>query len=383
MTYQLIASNQTATTFTNAALPEGVTVYYKVSAVSAGGKEGKLTSAVGVTVAATVAANGIIDIVGSTSLNGGGEFADYSGLSGTDNKTWTNSIVNDGVVSLSASRDGLNGEVSTSGFNNGGSYRGAGTEINFTAANTTSSTAGNALTNRTFIAFRLDSRDYTPTNIILKTISLSLWRNGAAAAQNYQLAYDQGNNGYDTGDFLGTPTNITTTANFTLSQTLNTVATNVHEVRLYFWTATATTGNTHLFNVSVTYEAGGQTFMLWATNYGGTNVIGSATNDFDGDKLNNFAEYALNGNPTNAANQGQVSYNSDGSTFRYVHARVANDSSVLYRLLDATQLTGGAWNTNGYSLQTQGPITNGYQLVTNHYPITTDRRFIKLQVGQQ
>lgn len=198
-----------------------------------------------------------IDIVGSTTLNAGGEFADYSAT--TSGFGWGNSGVNDGTVGLSVSRTGFNSDVSSS-FWNTSNYRGTGTEINFTKGSATASDAAMALTDKSFTAIKLDSTSFGSTTITLDTVAVSLWRNGTQAADVYQFAYDSTGNGYDASDFLGTAVTNTTSGvanTFTVSSTLAAMSpATQQEVRLYFWkqgTAGVNSANTHMFNVATTY----------------------------------------------------------------------------------------------------------------------------------
>jgi hypothetical protein len=104
--------------------------------------------------------------------------------------------------------------------------------------------------------------------------------------------------------------------------------------------------------------------------------------DFDGDKLSNLGEYALNGNPTNAADKGLTEVSSDGQFFKVVHAKHATDSSLVYRLLDTTNLVSGASTTNGYVSQFEGPAVGDYKMVTNNYGLAQDQLFIELEIEQ-
>ena len=203
-----------------------------------------------------------IDIVGTTVIGDGGEFADYTAATlglpeGNDVKPWPASVVNDGTVSLSAGRDGLISQVSTAGFNNESNYRGAGAEINFNQSNTFA-TAADVITNNTFLSFQLNSTPFASASVTLDSISLSLWRNGSGASQNFQLAYDAAGDGFGVGDLLGSVTTIGSgtsgTGNtFTVSSPIASSAGTTREVRLYYWGATNGAGNTHLYDVTAAY----------------------------------------------------------------------------------------------------------------------------------
>ncbi len=209
-------------------------------------------------VAASHAAT--IDIVGSTTLGGGGDFGDYSGLSAGNNiQNWLASTVDDGVVGLSVGDTGVNADNSTSGFNNAGSYRGAGTEINFTVGGDSATTAAAAISANQFLSFQLDSTAFASDSFTFDSISVSMWRNGGAAAQSYQFAFDdEGDGTWAVDDLLGSETTNTvsgTTNTFSVSETITSTASTQQEVRLYFWNGTIEAANTHLFDVEATYSA--------------------------------------------------------------------------------------------------------------------------------
>jgi len=108
-----------------------------------------------------------------------------------------------------------------------------------------------------------------------------------------------------------------------------------------------------------------------------------AEGDDDKDNVSNLAEYAINGNPTNAADTGQTGISNDGSTFTYVHAKHATDNSLVYRLIDTTDLVNGTPGTNGYVSQVDGPVVGDYLTVTNNYDMTGKPvQFVELEVEQ-
>ncbi len=121
-------------------------------------------------------------------------------------------------------------------------------------------------------------------------------------------------------------------------------------------------------------------YELWEEEYG---LQEGAEGDDDKDNVSNLAEYAINGNPTNAANTGQTSISNDGSTFTYVHAKHATDNSLVYRLIDTTDLVNGTPGTNGYVSQVDGPVVGDYLMVTNNYDMTGKPvQFVELEVEQ-
>ena len=121
-------------------------------------------------------------------------------------------------------------------------------------------------------------------------------------------------------------------------------------------------------------------YELWEEEYG---LQEGAEGDDDKDNVSNLAEYAINGNPTNAADTGQTGISNDGSTFTYVHAKHATDNSLVYRLIDTTDLVNGTPGTNGYVSQVDGPVDGDYLTVTNNYDMTGKPvLFVELEVEQ-
>lgn len=385
--YSVVASNLVLNGYTDISVTGGETYYYKVTATDFAGNESALSTEVPAAVQALVA-DGTIDIIGNTTGEPGGEFADYSSLG--ENAAWDDSEDDDGVVRFSISRTSLySNEVSAAKWK-ASTYTGPNTEINFTkgTAGTVALDRANALTNKAFIAIQLDSSGFDSAPFTLDSVAIAMWRNGTASPTDYQFAYDDEGDGFDSGDFIGdgVSNNLDGTNNtFTNTVTLTTAQATSHEVRMYYWGGGTTfSGHTHLFAATAEYTAGDVDYYgNWASQFGGTNVIGTATDDYDNDGISNLGEYAINGNPTNAAERGQFSVLNDGSTFTYVHSKVTDNENLIYRLLDTIDLVSGTQNTNAYTSQTAGPIVDNYQMVTNTYNMTSDKMFIELEVEQQ
>ena len=121
-------------------------------------------------------------------------------------------------------------------------------------------------------------------------------------------------------------------------------------------------------------------YESWTAAYG---VTGLATEDDDSDGMDNFLEYALNGDPTNASVKGQALQVTDqgANLFKFIHAKLANDSSVTYRLLDTTDLIFGSVSTNGYISQDESSALDDYITVTNTYDMSVKpAQFIELEI---
>jgi hypothetical protein len=216
-----------------------------------------LISASIVCAAVSFANGGSISIIGNldgaTDGNGSpvGEFADYSAL--RPFAKWPDTMKTVGDVSLSVSQRGVDGTLSSASWNPNG-YPGAGSEINFQKGAGSVTDLAGAITARSFISFQLD----TSVNSVLDNISVRLWRNGAAAAQNYRFAFDAGSDGFTSDDGIGAVASHLTRGKantFELSAEVATELADSHEVRLYFWGSDATSSaNSHLYEVSADYR---------------------------------------------------------------------------------------------------------------------------------
>ena len=139
-----------------------------------------------------------ISIEGGTD-GSGGEFLDYETSlapgGGNQEFPWDPSTQSDSAVTLSAGL-GNNGQM---GFNLTSNYV-ATREINFSARNDTLISAAEAIAGDHYLSFSLDGGG---NQISLDSITLDMWRNGGAAFTDYQLAYDDGGDGFTTADLLG------------------------------------------------------------------------------------------------------------------------------------------------------------------------------------
>ena len=125
----------------------------------------------------------------------------------------------------------------------------------------------------------------------------------------------------------------------------------------------------------------GSGFDIWAGGWGVD--IGAATNDYDLDGADNLAEYALNGNPTNAADKGQFAVMAGSGMFKYVYASNSADSALTYTFIDTTDLVfQTSPQTNSYASADVGATAGDYTTVTNSYNTTADTLFVELEVEQ-
>jgi len=120
-------------------------------------------------------------------------------------------------------------------------------------------------------------------------------------------------------------------------------------------------------------------YTVWSSSWGGVD-IGSETNDFDGDFVDNLGEYGLNGNPTNPADKGQTSTFFDGTDLVYVHAQHGSDASLSYWLETTDDLVYPNWTSAGYSVVSTNVTGGTYDDVTNAVPTDAGQAFIRLRV---
>jgi hypothetical protein len=131
---------------------------------------------------------------------------------------------------------------------------------------------------------------------------------------------------------------------------------------------------------SFRFEGG---FDLWAVDFGlsGSNVLHNANPD--GDALDNLAEYALGGNPTNGADRGYVpvigtSEQNGTNWFEYVYAR-RRDAAVDYTVEASSNLLTAAWSTNGVAETGTGSLDSDFESVTNRVPLEAEG-FVRLMI---
>jgi len=123
-----------------------------------------------------------------------------------------------------------------------------------------------------------------------------------------------------------------------------------------------------------------KSFTTWSDIWGVD--IGSETNDYDGDLLDNLGEYGLGGDPTDSADRGLVpTFANEGGTMVYVYAQRTDDDNLSYHLETNDNLTlGGNWADSGYT-ELGTDVTGGlFDFVTNTIPTTADETFIRLRI---
>ncbi len=122
-------------------------------------------------------------------------------------------------------------------------------------------------------------------------------------------------------------------------------------------------------------------YSLWAGSWGVE--LGAMTADYDGDLLSNLAEYALDGNPTNALDRGEAPvFGFDGSGMVYLYPQRSDDASLTYTVKTTDDLVGGVWTNLGYTVEGTNVTGGTLNLVTNSVPLTDPQLFLKLEVQQ-
>jgi len=124
-------------------------------------------------------------------------------------------------------------------------------------------------------------------------------------------------------------------------------------------------------------------YGLWALSF---DLADGATGNDDGDALDNLSEYALGGNPTNAADLGYpIHFTIDSTNATYVHPQLSDpDSGIRYVVETTDNLVSNVWepvalmktNANGYAA--------GFDLVTSQIPtLGKKQQFIRLKIEKE
>jgi len=115
----------------------------------------------------------------------------------------------------------------------------------------------------------------------------------------------------------------------------------------------------------------------WASDHG----VGAAANDDDADGMNNLYEYALDGNPTNALDQGTLPvFSRLGNGFIYLHPKRSDDTNITYTVETTTNLMSGSWTTEGYTVIGTNVTDGTLHFVTNEINNVGAEKFIRLKI---
>jgi hypothetical protein len=139
------------------------------------------------------------------------------------------------------------------------------------------------------------------------------------------------------------------------------------------------------FRFSLGYQHA-SSFDLWTEAYGLSGDDAQSGSDPDSDNVNNLYEYGLNGDPTNAANRGQLEFGAteDGMDFIYIYPRrTAANSGIDYSLATSENLVyDNAWTNNDTVVDGVGPDEAGFEAVTNSTATDVEVKFIQLFIEE-
>ncbi len=123
------------------------------------------------------------------------------------------------------------------------------------------------------------------------------------------------------------------------------------------------------------------TFADWAVPYSLNAAVTNLLNDADGDGLNNLVEYALGGNPTNRVRSTNAQRVQSGDGMEYVYRRRRNAAALglKYTPEVRSNLTVGAWSTNGISETGSASVDTEFDSVTNQVDVG-DSGFVRLRI---
>jgi hypothetical protein len=121
-------------------------------------------------------------------------------------------------------------------------------------------------------------------------------------------------------------------------------------------------------------------YTRWASGWGVN--IGSETNDYDSDELNNLCEYALGGNPTNGTVDPAVlpELIKTGSGFDYVYVQRNDDPALVYTVKAATNLFSPSWTNIAGGVISTNAGAGSFDTVTDSFPITKEKLYIRLTI---
>ena len=113
-------------------------------------------------------------------------------------------------------------------------------------------------------------------------------------------------------------------------------------------------------------------------------VLGSETNDDDNDGVDNLMEYALGGNPTNAAYAGILpELMQTNGNFFYIHPQRSDDPQLTYLIETTTNLVSGSWTNLGVAAVGTNVTESTLNTVTNSISVDEPKCYIRLNVVKE
>ena len=153
-----------------------------------------------------------------------------------------------------------------------------------------------------------------------------------------------------------------------------------HGDKIILGTGASNGGNEYRVG-NVTLDVVPAGYVAWSILYGGSDVIGAETNDYDGDGLPNLGEYALGGNPTNALDRGgQPVLRAEGGMLLYIHPQRAADPSLVCAVESSTNLVSGGWVDAGVAAIGTNNAGSAMDYITNSVPQDQDHSYFRLKI---
>ena len=234
-------------------------------------------------------------------------------------------------------------------------------------------------------------------DLAVSELAVDLYLNGSGSPRKYAIytsvnggAFVQAGSDVDVGSIsAGDGTNPNAICTVSASDlNIDVPAGQTLEIQLYAWIdhvgSPSEAANTHVIagSMSGVISSGlvqnTSTYDSWAA---GAGVTGSMTEDDDGDGLDNLAEYALGGSPSDSSDRGVLPVlETVGGDLKYVHVQRSDDDSLVYSLERSESLVAPAWTNAGYIIVGTNVTGGTFNYVTNSIPTTNDTKFIRLKI---
>ncbi|MCF7816319.1 MAG: glycoside hydrolase family protein [Kiritimatiellales bacterium] len=148
-------------------------------------------------------------------------------------------------------------------------------------------------------------------------------------------------------------------------------------------------GSVYIDDSTLTFTSADTLYAAWATNYPGAGAATNLTDNPDGDALDNLAEYALGGDPSDGGDLGHVPTfgatvygGTNGFDFIYAKHSDAATRGLTYYLEQSSNLVSNIWSNGNYSIVGSNALDGSFDSVTNRMAIgAPDAQFTRLQVA--